>query len=787
MAIRSPQNRDDNHNNKERRGGATMKDFAKRYYGFVLGHPRLVVLLCLALVLLAGLGVRQLKFKNDYRMFFSSENPQLQAFEALQNTYTKVDNVLFVISPKEGDVFTRKTLALVEWLTEQAWQIPYSIRVDSLTNFQYTQAEGDDLQVAPLVEDAERLSDAELARIRKIALAEPLLVDRLISPDGAHTGINVTIQLPGKRLDEVPEVAAFAHDLARRAMERDPDVEVRLTGMVIMNATFPKMSERDMKTLYPLMVVVILAAMALMLRSVSGVVASMGVLFLAVIVTMGLTGWLGIALSPPTVTTPVVVMTLAVADCVHIVVIFLQGLRKGESKRQAMLESLRLNQGPVFLTSLTTAIGFLSLNFSDAPPFRDLGNMAAMGVVAAWALSMSFLPALLMMLPVRPGRGRTRGEGAMDALADWVIRHRRALLWGMGGLIVLLVAQVPRNQLNDEFVKYFSTQVPFRNDTDFTVKHLTGIYYMEYSLPAGGKGRITDPEYLKNLEKFANWLRSQPDVLHVFSFTDIMKRLNKNLHGDDPAWYRLPDNHDLAAQYLLLYEFSLPFGLDLNDRIDLDKSATRLSVTLRSVSSEELLALQRRAQAWLEANTPAYMHVEPASPTLMFAHIGHRNIRAMLEGTVLALVLISLVLIVSLRSLRLGLLSLIPNLAPIGMGFGLWGLLVGEVGLALSVVGGMTIGIVVDDTVHFMSKYLRARREQGCSSEEAVRYAFHTVGPALWVTTLVLMAGFGVLALSDFKLNSGMGLLTALTIGLALVADFFFLPPLLMRFGDRKS
>jgi len=757
-----------------------------RFFRFVLTHPWMIVILSILFIAAIGSGARYLHFKNDYRMFFSEDNPQLQAFEAMQNTYTKVDNVLFVISPKDGNVFTRETLATVEWLTKEAWQIPYSIRVDSITNYQHTEAEGDDLLVADLVEDAEKLTDAQLEKIRRVALHEPLLVGRLISPDGAHTGINVTIQLPGKKLDEVPTVAEFAERLAKEAMQRNPNVEVRLTGMVIMNATFPKLSQRDMKTLYPVMILIILVAMSFMLRSIAGVVASMGVLVLSVIATMGFTGWLGIYLSPPTVTTPVVVMTLAVADCIHIIVLFLQGLRRGETREEAMMESLRLNLGPVFLTSLTTAIGFLSLNFSDAPPFRDLGNMAAMGVMVAFVLSLTFLPAMMMILPVRPGRAHTRGQGTMEHLADWVIRHRKGLLWGMGGFILLLVAQVPRNQLNDEFVKYFSENVPFRVDTDFVVEHLTGIYMLEYSLPAKEEGAITSPEYLRLVDEFADWLRQQPEVLHVNTFTDIMKRLNKNLHGDDPDWYRLPDNRELAAQYLLLYEFSLPFGLDLNNQINVKKSATRITITLKSISSEELLALQERAQNWLRQHAPAYMHVEGASPTLMFAHIGHRNIRAMLEGTVLALVLISLILTVFLRSVRIGLLSLIPNLAPIGMGFGLWGLFVGEVGLALSVVGGMTIGIVVDDTVHFLSKYLRARREQGLSPEDAVRYAFHTVGTALWVTTLVLMLGFGVLALSDFKLNAGMGLLTAITIGLALLADFFFLPPLIMKFGEKK-
>ena len=171
----------------------------------------------------------------------------------------------------------------------------------------------------------------------------------------------------------------------------------------------------------------------------------------------------------------------------------------------------------------------------------------------------------------------------------------------------------------------------------------------------------------------------------------------------------------------------------------------------------------------------------------MFAHIGDRNIRSMLKGTSIALVIISMILIFALKSLKLGLLSLIPNLAPVGVAFGIWALVVGQVGLSLSVVAAMTLGIVVDDTVHFLSKYLRARREQGLNAQDAVRYAFHTVGVALWVTTIVLVAGFLVLAQSAFELNSGMGLLTAITIAIALFIDFLFLPPLLIKFEEKAD
>ena len=153
----------------------------------------------------------------------------------------------------------------------------------------------------------------------------------------------------------------------------------------------------------------------------------------------------------------------------------------------------------------------------------------------------------------------------------------------------------------------------------------------------------------------------------------------------------------------------------------------------------------------------------------------------MLIGISFALILISALLGVALRSVRYGLISLLPNLAPAAMGFGIWYFIDGQVGLALSVVAGMTLGIVVDDTVHFLSKYRHARIDKGKNAEEAVHYAFASVGRALWITTLVLVAGFLVLAQSSFKINADMGLLTAITILIALVVDFLFLPPLLMK------
>ena len=759
---------------------------AQSYAYWILRWRIAVVLITLGLAAWAASGMQYLHFKTDYRMFFSEDNPQLKAFETLQNKYSKNDNILFVLAPKDGDIFTVDALAAVENITGRAWQMPYSRRVDSMTNFQYSFAEGDQLVVDNLVRDAERLSANDLERLRAIVLHEPLLLNRLVSPRGHVTGINVTVELPGVDTGaEVPEVVTFARTLVEAIKAQHPGIDLYLTGSVAMDSAFAESSEHDTKTLVPLMIVVITVAVGLFLRTVMGTLVTVATIFLAVLPTIGLAAWLGIALSPPSVAAPNIILTLAVADCVHILASFFQNMRQGMSKHAAMVESLRINFQPVLLTSLTTAIGFLSMNFSDAPPFRDLGNITALGVGAAYVLSMSFLPAAMMLLPVRVTRRDAASSCAMTWLADIVVQRRKSLLWGMTLVTLGLISWIPNNELNDEFVKYFDHSVDFRRATDFTTDNLTGIYYIDYSLWAGATGSISDPAFLKTVEDFANWYREQPETLHVYSITDIFKRLNKNMHGDDDAWRRLPETRELAAQYLLLYEMSLPYGLDLNDRISVDKRALRLSVTLRSLSSNHVLALERRAQEWLAAHAPPSMQVDGSSPTVMFAHIGQRNINTMLSGVLVALALISFTLVFALRSVKIGLLSLVPNLVPVGMAFGLWGLVVGQVGLALSVVAAMTLGVVVDDTVHFLSKYLRARRERRLDAQDAVRYAYATVGTAMWVTSVVLMAGFSVLAFSSFEINAGMGLLTAIAIGLALLADFLFLPPLLMQIEEK--
>ena len=337
--------------------------------------------------------------------------------------------------------------------------------------------------------------------------------------------------------------------------------------------------------------------------------------------------------------------------------------------------------------------------------------------------------------------------------------------------------------MNDRFVEYFDESVEFRQHSDYVSEKLTGLYTVDISLQANESGGINKPEFIASMNEFSEWLRAQPEVVHVNSVSDTYKRLNKNMHGDDESFYSLPDNRELAAQYLLLYELSLPYGLDLNNQVNIDKTSTRISVTVDTLSTKQMLEFEDNTREWVKSNTQD-INMVASSPAVIFSHLAVRNIYSMIIGTMIALALISVILIFALRSFKLGILSLAPNILPIGVAFGVWAIFDSEIGLALSIVAGMTLGIVVDDTVHFMSKYLRAKREKNLSARDAVRYAFENVGTALLVTTLVLAAGFMVLSLSSFELNSAMGLLTAITIVIALIIDFLFLPPLLIALEE---
>ena len=745
--------------------------------------PVLTVILVLVFTAISLIGAQNLYFRGDYKVFFEPDDPQRLAFEEMQNIFNKSENVAFMVVPDDGQVLKPSTLTLVIELTEAAWQLPLSTRVESISNYQNTFDEKGDLIVEDLI-TAEKLNKEGIANIAQALSRSSEVYGRLVSKTKDVTVIDTTIQLPdGDQTKQVIEIAEAAKQIKAHFANKYPDHQIYLNGMVIMNDAFAVAAQQDAETLVPLMFLLIFIAIALIVRSLWAAIFTLLIVIFSVAITMGLTGWLGVFLSTATVNAPTMITTLAVADCIHIIVGVKYYLNQGLANKDAVQKSIEVNKKPIFITSITTAIGFVMLNFSAVPILSHLGNMTALGVMLACAFSLTVLPSLLTLRPLKAAV--SVNNSLFSKWGAWVNRRHRVLLPISVIIIVAISLFATKNVLNDVAVKYFDERSSFRQAVEVNEEKLGGMSNIDFVIYTDQSYGITAPNFLNQVEEFSNWLKARSEVNHVLTFTDTLKRLNRNMNGDDQSFNVIPTNGELASQYLLLYEMSLPFGLDLGNQIDIDKSALRIIALTDNLGSRDITALEREAKAFFESLSDDY-RIEAASPPLMFAHIGERNMKNMVWGSVFALVLISILILFALRSIKLGGISLITNLLPAAIGFGVWGLISGEINMALSVVISMTMGIIVDDTVHFLTKY-QAASTQGLSAKESVVYAFETVGMALTTTTIVLTIGFAVLASSSFVLNAHMGMLTIIIIVAALLVDFIFLPALLAWLEDTRT
>lgn len=752
---------------------------------FVLKRRIVVIVFGFLVALLLMAGAPNISFDTDARVFFDKNNPDRIALDNFEAAYSKDDNLVFVLSPKDGNVFSAETLKAVGQLTEDAWLLPYVRTINSLTNYQNSYAESDSLVVEDLITDINNISSADVANAREVANSRIELENTYINEDNSITQVNVLFRLPGEdAIVEIPFVMGEAEKLKADFEAKNPNIDVRMVGFVPLNNQYSESGQDDTATLTPLMIIVTLIAVAIILRSVFGV----GLIFIIIILcagsSLGALGWSGTNINNATVVAPLMVMTLAVASAVHILSSVRQTMTI-TSDRNEWVRTAIIDHGPaITVACLTTAIGFLSLNFSISPPFRQLGNIVFVGVIAALFYTLTMLPALISLLPLKKISAQASMDRGMTGLAEFVIKRKNFLLFSTAGLVVVLIFGITKISLEDDFLRYFDEKYELRQSIDYYEENFGGLNALEYSVSSDIENGINNPEYLQKVNDLVEFMRSQPEVTSVRSYTDVVKRLNQNFNNDNESFYKIPSSELEAAQYLFLYELSLGYGLDLTDQINVDKSALRVTTNVANATTKEFLNLDKRIQEWFAENAPELM-TKSTGPSQVFSQISSRDVPAMLKGTGLALIGISFIILLVIRNVKYGLMSLIPNLLPAAMAFGLWGYYTGAVTLAVSIVVAMTLGIVVDDSVHFMLKYAKARKK-GKSPEDSVREAFQKVGMALTTTTIGLFLGFCVLAQSGFAVNKDMAQLTAITVVFALVVDYLLLPPILIWVDNFK-
>jgi len=756
-----------------------------RFADFVVNNRIKMALATLLMAFVVFAGIPNLKLDTDGRVFMASDNPDKILLDNFEQEFAKDDNLAIIIVPKDGEVFTPRTLGAIGAMTEDLWNLPYVRLVNSITRFQNTYADGDMMVVEDLVPEPSMVTVEEAAAARAAALDRIEIRNSLINEQGTATAISVIFRLPGIDLvSEIPNINAEFAPLLEEYRAAYPDITFKASGSVAVSQAFATASQKDGETLTPAMLVAMLVIVGLLLRSATGSLLILILAALSALVSLGALGWTRIPINSATAVAPLMVITLAVASSVHVLSSIRQTMQETSDRTIWARRALSDHGLGITVAVFTTAIGFLSLNFSISPPFRQLGNMVAGGMIGVWIFTMFLLPGLICWVPIRQNKGAASVDRFMVALGEFVIRHQKRLLLGIPVIIIGFAAGISQIKLEDDFLRYFDESFETRQATDLYETELGGLNVLEYSVDTGEENGINSVAYLTKLEDLSAFLRAQPEVSHIRSLSDTIKRLNMNMNGDDPAFYRIPETDEEASQFLFLYELSLGYGMDLTDQINVDRSSTRVSAFVGYATTRQLIALDHKIQDWFDEYAPE-LKAPVTGQTHVYTMISARDVPSMLQGTTLALVFISFVIFLVLRNLKLGIVSLVPNLLPALMGFGLWGYLVGNVTLAVSIVVAMTLGIVVDDTVHFMLKYANARK-RGESAEDSVRHAFKSVGMALTITSLGLVIGFAILGQSGFAVNRDMARLTAITLSFALFVDFLFLPPLLI-FLDRMK
>ncbi len=759
------------------------KDFAK----LLIKYRYLSIGLVIIVVCLLATGLTKLTFNPDLETYFPEGHPAVIRYNEIDDMFIPTDNLIIAVHSNEGTLFNGDSLKVIEELTRKSWTIPYSVRVDSLTNYSYVKSVNDDLIVEPFIEEAEKKSIEFFEKRENLVAGEDIIYKSLISEDKKTSVVSIIVDPPGPNKEyQNSELINYILGFIEPIKESNENLDIRLLGNPYLDYISPRIVKAEMPVVMPLMLLLIFLIVFLMIRSYVAVLATFVVILMSLIATFGSIGILGSPLNQMVTTIPILIITLALADCIHLFSIYFQNRVKGISSKESMEKSLEMNIQPLFLTTISTCIGFLCLNFIEVAPLRDFGNAVAIGIGFAFIFTIFFIAPIVSFFEVKTASKVTKQTRFSTSVGSFILKNGNKLIFSITSISFLILLCIPMNELDENPTQMYAEGfTSFSSDTLWLDEKLSVTFPVNF-LATNEEGQVSDPDFLKILDKFSVWLEEREQVNHVTSLANNMKNLNKSMHGDDPEWKKIPENADLSAQYLFFYEMSLPMGLDLNSSISQDRKSTKISATLKDMSANEFKEFNNEVLGYLQQNNLENMISEPSSFRVIFTYMVEAIVNSLLYGLFIGILLITLIIGLFFRSYLLPALSIFPNILPIGMGFGLWGLFVGDVGFMVAVGMGSTLGVIVDFTVHFLSKYELARKEFKKSVEESVIYSFETVGFALIIMTVVLALGFSVLNLVTFIPIQDFAKFSVICFIGGLIINFLFLPNLLMKFDKRK-
>lgn len=761
----------------------------KKFIECIIRFRWYIVVLIPLITIAFGYQLKNVQFDGSYRIWFAKDSEALTKFDHFRSVFGNDDSIIIILDSNES-VFNKKALESIERLTDKLWQTRFIARVDSLTNYQYIHKSDeypDEIIIENFIEDIDNLSAGELEHKEEIALSEDMLRGKLINHDATTTMIVGRLTPKASQYFGSSKIIKEIVDKYVEEESKATGLKFRLAGGPPLNTTFSSLGKHDATTYTPLAILIAMVMLWFIFKRASGMLVSIAVVVSTFVIVLSVQILLGYKLNNFTANMPIFIIAIGIADAMHLYWIYLVARRKNFTNNEAIGHTVEKNFLPTFLTSVTTAIGFGSLAISEIVPIKTLGIATASAALLAFLITILFVPAVLAIIApkIKQKEIDTSEEQRQNKFAEqyarFIRRYDKRILIATTLLFVVMAYGLSFLRVDSNTIRYFRDDVVFKQTINFIEEHLTGPMAYEVVVDSKRKDGIKDPDFMKTVEEFSDeFTEKYPDVRHISSLVDVVKKFNDVMQGKKT----IPDDQNLIAQYLLLYSLSLPQGMEINDKMDVDEQRLRVTASTNVVDTSLDLEMIAWAQDWWKS-TPYSAEVN--GQTAMFAHMQHDVTDTLVESILLAIAVVSVVMLLIFRNIKMIPLFIIPNVLPIVLVIGVMGWLQMSIDIGVAISGAIIIGVAVDDTIHFLVKYKEARLK-GLDFHDALTYTIQYAGIAIIFTTVVLSLAFSIFSLSQFMPNVNFGIITATALIIAVIVDLVMLPAMLSRYdGKDKS
>ena len=763
-----------------------MKEISDKVISFIVKRPWFVILFVILFVVSALGFLPKITIDNSVDVFFDKNSKSYIDFQEWKEQFGS--DQIVIVAFEDKDIFTAENLTLISELTEKFESIKNVSEVTSLTNVNNIIGFENDFIVEPLVEDVP--SDLEeLKEIKEQALSNPLYVKNLISKDASTTAFIIELEHKPHTASDIykKEVIENIQKILNNDVPRDK--KFYISGFTAIEYFYALYMQEDLKKFMPFIFLIIICILYFSFRCLAGVLLPLITIFITLILTLLLLYVCGFSINNITSIVPPIILAIAVADSIHFVgANILKQKISGMDKDSLLVESMKQLFFPCLLTTITTSVGFLSLTVSRIPPVKELGVVVGGGVIIAFLVTFIFLPAAIKQFKLFQKQSndeldiKVTGKGIFDKRIDGFLegvgRFNQKFRYIVLSVFLLIVVfsfwGLSKVKTETSVLEYFKKSSPIYQATTFVENNLSGVHFLNVSIKAKSLDYFKEPNSLKNIEKLQSFLKLIPEVDKTTSVVDYIKEINKSFHNEEGEYYRIPESKELIAQYLLLYG-----DTDLNDFVDSEWKWTTVSVRLKEHSTTKLRKVIEDINMYLDENFNGNVTAETLGQTQLEVETNEAVTSGQVQSIVLAMAIIFGMMFLIFKSLSVGLVSIVPNVLPILVNFGIMGWMGIRLDSATSMISAIGIGIIVDDTIHFLHNFGENLKGKG-DYISAMNKTLKAKGRPILLTSIVLFFGFGVLYFSKFVPTSSFGLLSALLMVNALWADLFILPCLLI-------